>query len=66
MKVTSTPPQQPKVETQPQQAAIQAQQRAQTLAKPAAQSRSSPSRQPLPRIPPTWARTSTPRRSYFR
>lgn len=37
MKVTSTPPQQPKVETQPQQAAIQAQQRAQTLAKPAAQ-----------------------------
>lgn len=34
MKVTSTPPQQPKVET-PHPAAAQAQQKAQTLAKPA-------------------------------
>ena len=35
MKVTSTPTPQPKVETPPQQAAVQAQQKAQALAKPA-------------------------------
>lgn len=35
MKVTSTPAQQPKVETPTHPAAIQAQQKAQTLAKPA-------------------------------
>ena len=37
MKVTSTPTPQPKVETPPPQQAVQAQQRAQALAKPAEQ-----------------------------